>query len=98
MSQKASTCVFVLVNIAAICLILCGYIAVITVAKRIIFMHYHSHECNLRYGDSVDNTAEENSSIFSPNPNALVAVSKGMRAAKKLCTNKILQFLTGGAS
>jgi len=31
-----------------------------------------------------------------PNPNALAAVSKGMRAVK-LCTNKILQFLTGGA-
>ena len=31
-----------------------------------------------------------------PNPNALVAVSKGMQAAE-LCTNKILQFLTGGA-
>jgi len=29
------------------------------------------------------------------NPNALAAVSKGMRAVK-LCTNKILQFLTGG--
>jgi len=28
---------------------------------------------------------------------ALVAVSKGMRA-EKLCTNKILQFITGGAS
>jgi len=27
---------------------------------------------------------------------ALVAVSKGMRA-ENLCTNKILQFLTGGA-
>jgi len=27
----------------------------------------------------------------------LVAVSKGMRAVK-LCTNRILQFLTGGAS
>jgi len=32
----------------------------------------------------------------SPYANALVAVSKGMRAVK-LCTNKILQFLTGGA-
>jgi len=26
----------------------------------------------------------------------LVAISKGMRAAVKLCTNKILQFLTAG--
>jgi len=31
-----------------------------------------------------------------PDPNALVAISKGMRAVK-LCTHKILQFLTGGA-
>jgi len=30
----------------------------------------------------------------SSHPNALVAVSKGMRAVK-LCTNKIRQFLTG---
>jgi len=29
-------------------------------------------------------------------PNVLVAISKGMQAVK-LCTNKILQFLTGGA-
>jgi len=32
-----------------------------------------------------------------PNPNVLFAISKGMRAVK-LCTNKILQFLTGAAS
>jgi len=50
-----------------------------------------------RYRDSVDNTAEEITSVFSPNPNVLVVVSKGMRAVK-LCTNKITQFLTGGAS
>ena len=31
-----------------------------------------------------------------PIPNALVAISKAMRAVK-LCTNKILQLLTGGA-
>jgi len=31
--------------------------------------------------------------VSSPNPNALVAVSKGMQAVK-LCTNIILQFLT----
>ena len=31
-----------------------------------------------------------------PNPNAQVAVSKGIWAVK-LCTNEILQFLTGGA-
>ena len=47
-----------------------------------------------RYGDSLDNTIEENSSVFSlPNLNALVAVSNGMRAVK-LCTNRILEFLT----
>jgi len=33
---------------------------------------------------------------FLPNPNALVAASKGMRAVN-LCTNKISHFLTGGA-
>ena len=38
--------------------------------------------CSLESGDSVDNTVGENS-------NALVAVSKGLLAAK-LCTNKIL--------
>jgi len=31
------------------------------------------------------------------NPNALAAVNKGMQTVK-LCSNKILQFLTGGAS
>jgi len=35
-------------------------------------------------------------SIYLSNPNVLVASSKGMWAVK-LCTNKILQFLTGGA-
>jgi len=39
--------------------------------------------CVLWYGVSVDNSVEENS-------------SKGMRAVK-LCTNNILQFLSGGA-
>jgi len=33
---------------------------------------------------------------FNRGCSVLVAVSKGMRAVK-LCTNKILQFLTGGA-
>jgi len=41
--------------------------------------------------DGVDNTVEENSSVFY-----LAAVSKGMQTVK-LSTNKILQFLTGGA-
>jgi len=31
-----------------------------------------------------------------PNPNALVAVSEGMRAVQ-LCPDKLLRFLTGGA-
>jgi len=44
---------------------------------------------------SIDNTAGE-FQHFLPNPNVLVAISKGMQAVK-LCTNKILQFLTGGA-
>jgi len=34
--------------------------------------------------------------VSFPHPNVLVAVSKGMQAVK-LCSNKILQFLTGGA-
>ena len=45
----------------------------------------------MRYGDNIDNTVEENSSIFSQ-----IRIY-GMWAAK-LCTNKILQFLTGGAN
>ena len=47
-------------------------------------------------GGSVDNTVEKGFRRLFPNPNALVAVGKGMRAVK-LCNNKILQFLTGGA-
>jgi len=47
-------------------------------------------------GDSVDNTVEKGFQHLFPNPNALVAVGKGTRAVK-LCNNKILQFLTGGA-
>jgi len=47
-------------------------------------------------GDSVDNTIEKGFQRLFPNPNVLVAVGKGMRAVK-LCNNKILQFLTGGA-
>jgi len=51
---------------------------------------------SLRYRDSVDNTVEENSNVFSLiGMRAPVAVSKGTQAVK-LCTNKILQFLTGG--
>ena len=46
-----------------------------------------------RYRDSVHIAVER----LLANLNALVAVSKGMQAVK-LCTNSILQFLTGGAS
>jgi len=44
----------------------------------------------VQYWDSVDNTVEKSSSV-------LVAISKGIPAVK-LCTNKILQLLIGGAS
>jgi len=55
----------------------------------------------IRYGDSVDRL-EENVSVFSLISECAGcghltgAVSKGMPAVK-LCTNKIIQFLTGGA-
>jgi len=45
-----------------------------------------------RYRVSVDNNTVKLQRLL-PNLNALVAVSKGMLAVK-LCTNKILQFLT----
>jgi len=48
------------------------------------------------YKKCADDTVEEKSVPFSPNLNALVAISKGTRAVK-LCINKIIQFLTGGA-
>jgi len=43
-----------------------------------------------------DNTIGKKLQRLLPNSNALVVVSKGMWAVK-LCTNKILQFLTGVA-
>jgi len=46
---------------------------------------------NLRYINALNNNNNNN------NPNVLAAVSKGMQAAI-LCTNKIHQFLTAGAS
>jgi len=50
------------------------------------------------YTAGAGNTVEENSGVFSLNPNALVSVSKVMLAlVVKLCSSKILQFLTGGA-
>jgi len=50
-----------------------------------------------RHGDGAGNTVEENSSVFFLIRMHIVAISKGMRAVK-LCCNKILQFLTVGAS
>ena len=43
---------------------------------------------------SIGNTVDELQHLLA-NPNALVAVRKGMWAVN-LCSNKILQFLTGG--
>ena len=43
------------------------------------------------YGDSVDNTVEENSSVFSIIRMRCLPPAKGMQAVK-LCTDKILQF------
>jgi len=65
----------------------------LTIVEFFIYeLHFYflTYLLKLRYGDSADNTVEENSSIVR-NPNALVTVSKGMWAAK-LCTNKILIF------
>ena len=70
----------------------------ITLNLCLFYVCYVILMSNLRYGDSVDNTFE-NSSVFSliQMHCLVVAVSKGMWAVK-LCTNKILQFLTGDAS
>jgi len=61
-----------------------------------IFAQYYAY-FNIRFEVqrqcSSDNAAEER---LLPNPNALVPASKGMQTVK-LCTNKILQLLTGGA-
>jgi len=48
------------------------------------------------YSDGVDSTAE-NSSYLLPNLNAVIAVSEGMQIVKLCFSNKIFQFLTGGA-
>jgi len=58
--------------------------------------HFGLQQLNKRYGDSGGNTVQENSirvQLMLPSPNKLAAISKGMRAVK-LCSNKILQFLT----
>jgi len=49
-----------------------------------------------RYGDSVDNTVEENSNIFSIIQMCWVPSARACGQSVKLCTKKILQFLTGG--
>jgi len=48
------------------------------------------------YNNGVGNTIEENSSIYCIIWIVLVVISKGMQTVK-LCSSKILQFLTGGA-
>jgi len=50
----------------------------------------------IRYGDSVDNTVEENSGVFSLIQMLWLLSAKACRTLK-LCTNEILQFLTGAA-
>jgi len=47
-----------------------------------------------RYRDDAGNIIEEKLKCLLPNSNVLVAISKGMQAAKP-CSNKILQFLAG---
>ena len=49
-------------------------------------------DLKLRHGDSVDNTVEENSGVFS-----LIRMH-WLPSAVQLCTNEIFQFSTGGAS
>ena len=51
----------------------------------------------LWYGDSVDFTVKENSSVFSLTWMHWLLSAKGMQVVK-FCTNKILQFLTGAAN
>jgi len=49
----------------------------------------------IQYGDGVlVQVTPMKRTLASSNPNAPAAISKGMRAVK-LCSNKILQFLTG---
>ena len=50
-----------------------------------------------RYGDSRDNTLRENSSVFCLIQTHWLLSAKDMHA-EKLCTNKVLQFVTGGDS
>jgi len=50
----------------------------------------------IQYGDSLVNTAEENTSVL-PKPSALVAARNGLQVVN-ICCNKIVQFLTERAS
>jgi len=47
----------------------------------------------VKYGNCAGNNSEKNSYCILPNPNALVAIGKGMWVVK-LYSNRILQFLT----
>ena len=69
-----------------------------TVPFELTILLNNSLYCKVQYRDGVDNTVDENSSAFCliRMANVLVAVSNDMRAAN-FCTNKTLQFLSGGA-
>jgi len=54
-------------------------------------MHIHNFLWGYQYGTKTVQVTPMRSLL--PNPNVLVAISKGMRALK-LCSNKIFQFLT----
>ena len=63
------------------------------VVNSLVFLAQY-RTVSVRYGYGVGNTVEENTSVFYLIRMSWFAVSKGMLAVK-LCTNKILQFLTG---
>jgi len=65
-------------------------------------LHFHYTEISDKLIKTEDNKYKqrqcwEELRRLLPDLNALAAVSKGMPAVK-LCSNKILQFLTGGAT
>jgi len=53
-----------------------GQTGLLTVELKCLWAQLHRPQLRLR--DDVGNTDEENSSLFFPNPNVAVAVSKGM--------------------
>jgi len=59
-------------------------------------MHFICHLYTTWYRDGVGNTTEENSSIFSLIWMLYLPSAKGMRAVK-LCSDKIIESLTGDA-